>query len=334
MTEYLLPLIKWLLVIVLSILLVGVIYEQLVRLKIECTAFKGKTFVEINGKSIHYVKKGNGDFTIVFQSGMGSSHAIWKEVQDGLSQQAVTISYDRSGLMLSDSSPSPVTNEAISQELQMLLEKTGCPKPYILVGHSMAGIYLRPFIKRNQKDILGILFVEASHPLQLKKASPELLKTLSIPPTWLIKLAIHTGLYRILYYFVPISPEIPFGHPLHILERDFFYRSYSRTLEEVEHNKMNFKDAEQYHDFGNIPLTVVMGTSPKRYDGIKNLKIRAEYQALLNEMQHDLLNLSSKSKLVKAPNSGHIIQIDDAKLLIDEIILQTKHQVSHSSKGI
>ena len=319
MTSLVLSFFKWIFIIVIVLLLLGILFEQYSRWKLEKTAFQNKTFVEINGKPLHYVKKGQGTCTIVFQSGMGSSHAIWQEIQDSLSRDAVTIAYDRNGIMFSESNGLPVTNEEVSKELQLLLEKTKCPKPYILVGHSMAGIYLRPFIHWNKADIKGIVFAEAAHPKQIERASPELLKALRLPPRWLIKLAVNTGIYRGLFSIVPLSPEIPMQHPLHAQERDFFYRTCDKVLEELDNDKLNFEGAEKYTSFGNIPLTVVMGTNEVRYAGIKDAGIRSEYRLLLDSAQHDLLNLSSNSHLVKAENSGHLLQINDAALLVAEI---------------
>ena len=309
---------KCALVLVLLLLLAGVLFEQYSRLRLE-RKWQGKTFVKIHNNKIHYVKKGQGDHTIVFQSGMGSSHFIWDEIQDSLSKKAVTISYDRNGLMYSDRTDERATNDQVSDELFQLLKKTNCPKPYILVGHSMAGIYMRPFIAQHHDDIKGIVFVEAAHPKQIEKASPALIKALQPPPRWLIKTAIHTGIYRAFFSFQQLNPEIPLKHPLGQLEKDFFFRSVDKTLEELALDQQNFRDAEKYTDFGDIPLTVIMGMNEIRYRNFKNQALAEEYRSLVHTVQHDLLQLSPHSKLVKAHNSGHIVQINDASLLVQEI---------------
>lgn len=320
MAAFILSFLKWSFLTLVALLITGILFEQYARWSLERKALKGKTFVEINGKPLHYVKKGIGNFTIVFQSGMGSSHAIWQPIQDELAKNAVTISYDRNGIMFSEDNRLPVTNDMVSQELEALLSKTNCPKPYILVGHSMAGIYLRPFIYRNQKDISGVLFLEAAHPQQIAKSSPELLKLLTPPPYWIARLAVNTGIYRTFFSFFPISPEIPLNHPLHKIEKDFFYKSCDKVFKEVANDKLNFKDAEEYSSFGNIPLTVIMGTSGIRYANIKDLKVKEQYKALVKEVQEDLLKLSSNSRMVKAENSGHLLQINDNELVTAEIL--------------
>lgn len=310
---------KWTASVIVLLLLAGISFEQYSRRKLEREFLKDKTFVNINGKPLHYVKKGQGNCTVIFASGMGSNHTIWQEVQDSLAKNAVTLAYDRNGLLFSEETELQVTNKQVTDELTQLLEKTNCPKPYILIGHSMAGIYMRPFIQQNKNDITAVVFAEAAHPLQLKKASSELLKTIQAPPTWFIKFVVNTGIYRMLFSFIPVSPEIPVSHRLHQLERDFFYRSYNKLLKEVDNDDLNFEDAAKTENFGKHPLTIIMGTSELRYSFIKDEAIENEYKALVNEVQRDLLHLSTDSRIVKAEHSGHIIQVFDGPLLIEEI---------------
>jgi pimeloyl-ACP methyl ester carboxylesterase len=297
----------------------GAIFEFLSRRKLNRGITKGRTFVNINGVPIHYVRRGKGNCTVIFASGLGSNHLIWRDIQNSISVTAVTLSYDRSGLLYSADNGLSVTNHLISEELELLLEVTNCPKPYLLIAHSMAGIYMRPFIQRNQNSIAAMLFVEAAHPLQMKMASAKLLKAISAPPHWFIRFAVNWGIYRILFLFMRLSPELPVNHWLHRAEKDFFYKSYQKLLEEIDNDHLNFADAEKYTSFGDIPLTVIMGTSTIRYQNIKNGAVKNEFMLLVNEVQRDLLNLSTNSRLIKATRSGHIPQITDQALLESEI---------------
>lgn len=139
---------KILLSVLLSIgglLLVGLVYEQYSRWQME-KRLKGKgTFAQVGKYKLHYTKIGQGDCTVVFQSGLGSDGSIWREVLQEIAKNAVTISYDKSRLFYSENGDTTKSNASISNELYALLEQTNCPKPYVLVGHSMAGIYLRKF---------------------------------------------------------------------------------------------------------------------------------------------------------------------------------------------
>ena len=94
----------------------------------------------------------------------------------------------------------------------------------------------------------------------------------------------------------------------------------------MKNDRLNFKDAEKYPSFGDIPLTVIMGTSEVRYAGIKKSSIKDEFRQLVNEGQRELLKLSSDSRLMNAENSGHLLQINDKELLIKEINKLLKNQ--------
>lgn len=315
MIEILLGFLKWTCILVVSLILIGVLFEQFSRWKLEKTVLANHTFADVNSHAIHYVKKGKGETTVVFLSGMGSSHAVWNDIQEQVSKSTVTLSYDRSGIMYSGKSKEPVTNKSVSQELETLLLSTDCPKSVILVAHSMAAVYMRPFVEKHAQDIMGIILVEGAHPAQKKDASLKLTKLLSPPPTWLIRTAVHTGLYRFLFSFNSISPEIPFGHPLHLQERNFFYRSFETVLEELQQDGTNFEDAQKYSDLGNIPLKVIMGSSGSRYGGIKDKQLAQEYKDWVTSHQYALLSLSTDSELIEAPHSGHLVQIGDPDLV-------------------
>ncbi|MVM33954.1 alpha/beta fold hydrolase [Spirosoma sp. HMF4905] len=311
-------LVKWIGIVLLTLLAGSSLFEYYTRWKLEQTLLDGKTFVEIDGHLVHYVQKGQGPCTVVFVCGLGSDHTMWQPIQDSVAKQAVTISYDCSGLFLSEASQRPITNETVSTELAQLLEKTACPKPYIMIAHSMGGIYMRPFIQQHRDDISGIVLAESAHPLQLKKASPELLKTLGAPPRWLVKLLVNTGIYRILFTFVPLSNELPIDQWFNRNARDYFYRSVNTLFDEVANDDRNFADAEQYTSFGTIPLTVITGTSSIRTQGFPR-KEGQEYRQIVATLHRDLLNLSTNSRLVKASQSGHMIQAEQPDLVTAEI---------------
>lgn len=312
-------LLKWFSLLLIVLLTTGFGYEQFSRWRLERSIRKNRTFAHVNSKPLHYVKKGNGNATVVFVSGMGSGHVIWQELQDSLALHATTLSYDRNGILFSPANGDMLSNETVSQELEALLEQTKCPKPYILVMHSMAGIYMRPFIARHLHDIKGLVFAEAAHPHQLREASDELLKSRFIPPKWLVNFVVNLGIYRTFFSFFPVSNEIPMDHRLQHAERNFFCKSYRRLLKEVESEQQNFDDASRHGDFGNTPLIIIAGTSESRYKNIKDQTIKTEYCQLMEKLSKDFLQLSKKSELITTEKSGHILQVNDNELLCNVI---------------
>ncbi|MGJ1197841.1 alpha/beta fold hydrolase [Sphingobacterium spiritivorum] len=311
---------KWALVVVFILIVVGVVFEQYSRWRLEKDIRAGRTFEHINGHDMHYVKMGKGNYTVVFESGLASDHFNWRDVQQKLADDSVvTLAYDRSGFFLSGAGDTAKTNTSISDELFQLLEKTNCPKPYIVVGHSMGAIYLRSFIDQHKKDVAGIVFVEGAHPLQMKKSAPEVRKAFAQPSPWVVSAGVETGIFRLIFSKIQVSPEIPMDHPFQTQFKNYFYKSYDAVFKEAKNDVLNFESAEHSGKFADIPLTVIMG-NPKIWSGaIENEKSRQDFETLVSELHHDMLSWSTDSHLVTANNSGHIVQVNNADLIVREI---------------
>ena len=101
--------------------------------------------VRFNERRMHIHVTGAGTPTVVFESGMGASCLSWTLVQPQVAQFARAVSYDRAGHGWSDPTRRPRTARQIAQELHTLLDATGVPGPYVLVGHSFGGYVNRAF---------------------------------------------------------------------------------------------------------------------------------------------------------------------------------------------
>jgi len=130
---------------------------------------------------------------------------------------------------------------------------------------------------------------------------------------------VNTGFYRLLFTYRSLSAEVPVGHPFQVHQRDYFYKSCAATLLEQKQDRYNLHDAEQYNSFGDLPLTIISGTSPIRIAGFKDLGAGSDYIELIRLLHQDLLKLSCKSKLVKAEKSGHMVPITEPELIVAEI---------------
>ncbi|HXA48845.1 MAG TPA: alpha/beta hydrolase [Candidatus Acidoferrum sp.] len=101
--------------------------------------------------------------TVVLIAGLGRTAKDWEKVQPAVSRFARVCSYDLAGLGRSDKPPKPQTMDEIIDDLRALLKAAGEKPPYVLVGHSMAGIYSRRFVTRFPGDVAALLFVDSSH---------------------------------------------------------------------------------------------------------------------------------------------------------------------------
>ena len=119
------------------------------------------------GRRMHIVcegPKGAGP-TVLFEAGAFGFSADWGAVQSKVVAQGLrACAYDRAGLGLSDPGPEPRDANAVVGDLERLLKAAHEDGPFIVVGHSMAGLYLPLFAARNPDRIKGLVFVDAATP--------------------------------------------------------------------------------------------------------------------------------------------------------------------------
>ena len=116
--------------------------------------------VDADGPSVRMLMTGHGDSTVVFESGAGSPLETWVRVQPEVSRFAQTISYDRAGNGLSEKGPVPRDGKTIAGELHAALLNLHARPPYILVGHSLGGPYLRIFAEMYPQEVAGMILVD------------------------------------------------------------------------------------------------------------------------------------------------------------------------------
>lgn len=105
-----------------------------------------------------------GSATVVLIAGGGESAKTWAKVQPAVAKFARVCSYDFAGLGESDkaaSNPQPV--DEVLDDLHTLLTASDEKRPFILVGHSVGGIYARAFVTRFRREVAGLVFVDSAH---------------------------------------------------------------------------------------------------------------------------------------------------------------------------
>lgn len=102
---------------------------------------------------------------VVLEAGSFGFSADWAAVQAGLAADGLrSLAYDRAGLGYSDPGPAPRDCAAIVNDLEALLQARSEPGPYLLCGHSMAGLHARVFAGRNAHRLAGLVLVDAVTP--------------------------------------------------------------------------------------------------------------------------------------------------------------------------
>lgn len=107
---------------------------------------------------------------IWLESGAFSGAADFAAIQQKLTDKGHrSCAYDRAGMGYSDKGPKPRDGDAIVGDLKALMAASGEPGPYVLVGHSMAGLYLRQFAAQNPDQVVGLVLLDAVTPEMIQQ---------------------------------------------------------------------------------------------------------------------------------------------------------------------
>ena len=203
----------------------------------------------------------------------------------------------------------------MADELYELLVNSGKRGPYILVGHSLAGYILRPFVAKHASEIAGIVFVDVTHPDQWMRLPPE--DFASLPPRWVARLASSVGAVR--FFMSPGYPGISKNDSLNVVVGAYFPVSLPAMLEEYENVRALADEAARVNTFGDIPLIVITGTGDIRKEEYPSDSLARVSMGVWAEMQADLLKLSTRSKHVLAAKSGHFVMLTEPEVVIRAI---------------
>ncbi|MFJ2738422.1 alpha/beta fold hydrolase [Streptomyces sp. NPDC087440] len=129
------------------------------------------TFQDLDGRRLFVHRTGTGGPAVVFLPGAGAVGLDYYGVQQGISQFTTTVSYDRGGTGFSERTPFPATPfpgtplprtaTSVAAELRELLRTQGLPGPYVLVPHSLGGLYAHRFAQLYPQDVAGLVLLDA-----------------------------------------------------------------------------------------------------------------------------------------------------------------------------
>jgi pimeloyl-ACP methyl ester carboxylesterase len=115
---------------------------------------------------LHHVirMEGHGSRTVILEAGVGDTMDVWKTVQPLIAAGcARTLAYNRAGYEGSDSTNAPRDSATIVAELRAELKRRNIDPPYVLVGHSLGGLYMQYFARNYPQEVAGLVLVDSTH---------------------------------------------------------------------------------------------------------------------------------------------------------------------------
>ena len=305
------------LILILLLIAVGFLYEQYARHKANSYKIDGD-FVDVGGHKLHYLKKGKGNATIIFETGVGfDGHIGWRNIQEKLSKNFTTLSYDRAGVLHSQRGDNPKTCASMAEELHSLVEKLELPKPYIFVGHSLAGLTLRSFVDKYPEDVVGAVLLDPAHPDTFDDYPPKTRKKYTnFPPMWVVAPLLRLGIIRIMFLKLidKFAPNAEKSEKENFKEAvDLIHKGFSTYIEEFS-SVLQISAETKGLEFREIPVVVLGATkptfdTPEDWDGVK----------VMNENHINKTVKSSPNGRYIAVDCPHTIQFEKPELVVEVV---------------
>lgn len=279
--------------------------------------------VDVGGSRIHLFCEGNGMPTVVTEAGGGGFSWSWNPIRPAIAEITRICVYDRAGFGWSDYQDTLPTRERVVANLSTTLAKAGISGPYVLVGHSLGGIYVRGFAQTFPTNVAGIVLVDSSHENQLSRMPIELREAQRKQMRWMSRtlracqFATVVGLVRAIRLWNLLDRSANEGAPSRrVYEMSRYRTSFCPAmLDALEVFSDTVDQAQAPQSLGKVPLIVLShGKNMARNEA------EDEWEQTWPDLQQELAELSSNGVHRVVPDAGHGIQFDRPDAVIEAVI--------------
>jgi pimeloyl-ACP methyl ester carboxylesterase len=254
----------------------------------------------LHGQALHLSCTGVGSPLVILEAGAGRGADDWAKVQPTVGKLTQVCSYDRH--------PGHCCDQLID-DLRSALRETSFPPPYVLVGHSLGGLYVRRFVDRFPDDVSGLVLVDSADEKQLTGIIAPGLKPELYRPGAMSDSEIHA-------FFQDLGQRMMPAGAVGESARKFD----SEDSGEIRMARFYRQIAADRHDsmYSEKPLIVLTaGQAPAlpRFSAEQRAQLEEDHRILQTRMK--LLSINSKQVLVQ--NSGHYVQVDRPDAVITAI---------------
>ncbi|MGW0518807.1 alpha/beta fold hydrolase [Crossiella sp. NPDC003009] len=119
--------------------------------------------VRVGERTLYTHRSGQGGPPVVFLPGASMVGLHYLNIHDRIAEHTTSVLYDRAGTGYSERIPLPRSAAEVADELRGLLWATDVRGPYVLVAHSLGGVYARRFAQRYPDQVAALVSLEGAH---------------------------------------------------------------------------------------------------------------------------------------------------------------------------
>lgn len=230
--------------------------------------------------SLQYRLIGQGGANVIFLNGFRMHFDSWDQVYPRIAETNRVLLLNRAGVGLSSKAQQPQTGRTVVDSLRFTASKAGLQPPYLLVSHSLGGVFANLYARMFPSEVAGVVFVESPHPMEIieqKKLKVSALLT-----------ALNDGIKRMEKLFDP------------------YKYSEDECIDET------LRELGAAGDFPSIPIAVVTGGRKMPLVPQRAFDIHIEFQA-------NILAFSNRSRHFVSHKSGHFPQITDSDIVVEAV---------------
>ncbi len=325
--------VKWIgriaiaIILMLIILVIsGVVYQrQAIASDLEAYPPPGD-MIDVDDFQMHLYCEGTGSPTIVFESGLGDFSVSWWTIREEIVQETRTCVYDRAGMGWSDFTNTIPDSEYVVDNLHTLLQNAGEEAPYILVGHSAGGVYVREYTHTYPEDVAGLVLVDSSHENQQLRF-PEEITDVENPLDFILRLCQFTapaGIMRVTGIAEGFVDDFDGNEALRQETISIFNRTHFCSAISNEYAGFidDISQGDAPRSLGDLPMIVLTqgaGNDPANFPESIPLEVIEQMDTLWIELQEEIAALSTDSTHIIVEDASHYIHHDQPDVVIEAI---------------
>jgi pimeloyl-ACP methyl ester carboxylesterase len=293
------------------------------------------------GRHLNLYCVGTGSPVVIFDYGIGGPMAVWSKVQPAIGKLTTACAYDRAGYGFSDPGPLPRNTTARVSDLHALLNAAGLKGPYILVGHSLAGLDGDLYADKYLPELAGMVLVDPSVKGQaeafwavpgakavLDKMHPDFAKCTAIAKSG--KFPTNAKDVDDCVFMDPhddalarrVKEQWSMSPALWETLRSEYESMFPDSLA-ADQGYAGIDSAQR--NWGHLPLIIL--TAGRGFDSMP-ASLGKPIHAIWVSLHDALAARSSQGRNIPVPDSGHYIQLEHPSVVIDAIteVLKTARQ--------